>query len=253
MSTFIYATAKVLNTAEDYLSSELGVSIEELGGSSDQDTHGAYVLIVPDDVDTSALEAPNWLAFAQACLDIEFTPDDVGEIAIATAAINAARGQSGLEPLQVLEVPPPAANKSRGSRMELKLNTESLAGISKAGQYVLAVSVGVLAFIAVYALGTNFLNVNPSEGGSISGILGGLLVLFIWRTVRKDNEEAEESGGMVEAVTDTTTDLFNTGLAFFGVIVVGSIIGANPAVLAASGLATLFGYWAGRRVMKAIK
>ena len=128
----------------------------------------------------------------------------------------------------------------------------TLRNISKGGQYGLAIAVGILAFIVVYALLTNVLGIQPEAGGSLTGIVGGGVILALWWCVRSDNRKAEAADNPLLVTTNTARDVGVTLLAFGGIVVVGGVIGALPGVLIAAGAATIVGWWSGRWVWDGI-
>ena len=137
------------------------------------------------------------------------------------------------------------------------INTDALGSTlenaSKLTQYLLAIAVGVLAFIVVYAVLTRLLGVNPEAGASLTGVVGGLVILALWWIVRNDNRRAASEGNLALVTTNTGRDILVTGLAFGGVIVIGAVIGATPGILIAAGLATMGAWWAGRCVWTDIR
>lgn len=199
--------------------------------------------------------------------EIDAVLDDEGEeqpVPVSVANPRDAETVETQEP-DVIEVNPEMAPDGAADATEEEetmaddtglINTEALgpvaAKVSKTSQYGLAIAVGLLAFIALFASVLYMFGQNVSGDGILSGIAGGVLMLAVWWTVRSDNRKAEAADDKTLITTNNTFDVAVTAVTFGGIVILALLLDANVAVLVAAGIATIVGYLSARWVWNGI-
>ena len=144
-------------------------------------------------------------------------------------------------------------NMSDGPILNMNALGGTAAKVSKGSQYLLAIVVGGLAALAVFAGVLKVAGQNMSGDGIMSGIIGAALLVAVYWIVRSDNRAAEAAGDKLLITTNTSFDIAVMALAFIGMVIIAAFAGANVAVFIAAGLAAIVGYLSGRWVWTGIK